>query len=102
MSNLLVSPLTAVTILIGVIIGAAYLYYMWRVLLHVARTIDAPDDGTPDSFGYSFAGALLAVAASWLAIASYGFGPQLLYVGIVLALLSPIAVTYTFYRELHG
>jgi hypothetical protein len=102
MSDLLVSPLTAVTLLVGVIIGAIYLTYMWRVLLQVARTIDEPDDGRPDSFGYSFVGAIVAVAASWLAIAAYGFGPQLLYVGIVLALLSPIAVTYTFYRELHG
>lgn len=102
MANPLVSPLAAITILIGAIISVVYLYYMWRVLLHVARTIDEPDDGTPDLFGYSFAGAIIAVAASWFAIASYGFGPQLLYVGVVLALLSPIAVSYTFYRELHG
>jgi multisubunit Na+/H+ antiporter MnhE subunit len=102
MNSLLVSPLTVVTIIVGVIISAVYLYYMWRVLLQVARTIDEPDDGRPDSFGYSFAGAIVAVAASWLAIAAYGFGPQLLYVGVILALLSPIAVSYTFYRELHG
>ena len=102
MGNLLVSPLTGITILIGAIISVVYLFYMWRVLLHVARTIDELDDGTPDSFGYSFAGAIIAVVASWLAIASYGFGPQLLYVGVILALLSPIAVSYTFYRELHG
>ena len=42
----------------------------------------------------------VAVVASWLAIAAYGASPIFLYVGVVLALLSPIAVGYTFYREL--
>ena len=54
----------------------------------------------PDAFAYSFVGAVVAVFASWLAIAAYGASPIFLYVGVVLALLSPIAVGYTFYREL--
>jgi hypothetical protein len=102
MNDLLVSPATAVVIAIGIVISVVYLQYMWRVLQHVARTIDEPDDGQPDAFAYSFIGAIIAVVGSWLAIASYGVGPQFLYVGIVLAFLSPIAVSYTFYRELHG
>jgi energy-converting hydrogenase Eha subunit E len=55
---------------------------------------------TTGPFAYSFLGAIVAVVASWLAIAAYGVSPIFLYVGVVLALLSPIAVGYTFYREL--
>ena len=45
-------------------------------------------------------GAIIAVAASSLTIALYGAGPQFLYLGVLLALASPIAVAYTFWREL--
>jgi hypothetical protein len=100
MPNLLVSFATLVTILIGIVIAFVYLRYMWLVLQQVARTLDDPDDGENDSFGYSFVGAIIAVVASSLAIIAYGFAPQFLYIGIVLALASPIAVAYTFRREL--
>lgn len=100
MSNLFVSPLTIVTIVIGIVISWFYLRYMWLVLQRVAKTLDDPDEGESDGFGYSFIGAIVAVVASSLAIVAYGFAPQLLYVGIVLALASPIAVAFTFRREL--
>ncbi len=100
MSNLFVSSATVITILIGIVIAFFYLRYMWLVLQRVARTLDDPDDGKSDGFGHSFIGAIIAVIASSLAIAAYGFAPQLLYIGIVLALASPIAVAYTFRREL--
>ena len=44
--------------------------------------------------------AIVAVVASSLAIVAYGLAPRFLYVGIALALASPIAVAYTFKREL--
>ena len=100
MPNLLVSSATVVTILIGVVISIVYLRYMWLALQRVARTLDDPDDAESDSFGYSFVGAITAVVASSLTIIAYGLAPQLLYLGIVLALASPIAVAYTFRREL--
>ena len=100
MSDFFVSPLTAATLLVGVVIAIVYLRNMWLALQCVAQTLDEPDDKEPDSFAYSFAGAVFAVAASWLAIASYGVSPIFLYVGVALALLSPIAVASAFYREL--
>ena len=100
MSDFLVSPLTAATLVVGVVIAIFYLRNMWLVLQRTAETLDEPEDKRPDSFAYSFVGAIVAVVASWLAIAAYGLSPILLYVGVILALLSPIAVGYTFYREL--
>ena len=52
--------------------------------------------------GHSFVGAIAAVVASSLAIALYGMGPLFLYIGVALALASPVAVAYTFHRELNG
>jgi hypothetical protein len=101
MSDLFVSSATVVAIVIGIFITFFYLRYMWLVLQRVAQTLDDPDDGKSDGFGHSFIGAIIAVIASSLAIVAYGFAPQLLYVGIVLALASPIAVAYTFRRELN-
>jgi fatty acid desaturase len=100
MNDFFVSPLTAATLVIGVVIAIFYLTNMWLVLQRTAETLDQPDDKRPDAFAYSFLGAIVAVVASWLAIAAYGVSPIFLYVGVVLALLSPIAVGYTFYREL--
>ena len=100
MSDFFVSPLTAATLAVGVVIAIVYLRNMWLVLQRTAETLDQPEGKRPDAFAYSFLGAIVAVVASWLAIAAYGVSPIFLYVGVVLALLSPIAVGYTFYREL--
>jgi fatty acid desaturase len=100
MSDFFVSPLTAATLAVGVVIAIFYLRNMWLVLQRTAEALDQPEDKRPDAFAYSFVGAIVAVVASWLAIAAYGASPIFLYVGVVLALLSPIAVGYTFYREL--
>jgi fatty acid desaturase len=99
MSDFFVSPLTAAALAVGVVIAIFYLRNMWLVLQRTAETLDQPEDKRPDAFAYSFLGAIVAVVASWLAIAAYGVSPIFLYVGVVLALLSP-AVGYTFYREL--
>ena len=101
MPHIFVSIGTILTIVIGTTITLFYLRYMWFVLQRVAQTLDDPDDGKSDSFGYSFVGAIIAVIASSLAIIAYGLAPQLFYVGVVLDLASPIAVAYTFHRELN-
>jgi hypothetical protein len=100
MPHAFVSNLTLITILVGVPIAGFYLRYMWLALKRVAETLDDPDEGQSDSFGYSFLGAIIAVVASSLAIIAYGFAPQFLYLGIGLALASPVAVTLAFRREL--
>ena len=100
MLTIFVSPTTIIALVIGIIITIFYLRYMWLVLQRVARTLDDPDDGKSDGFAHSFIGAIIAVVASSLAIVAYGLAPQFLYLGIVLALASPIAVAYTFKREL--
>jgi small-conductance mechanosensitive channel len=100
MPTIFVSPTTIIALVIGIIITVFYLRYMWLVLQRVARTLDDPDDGKSDGFAHSFIGAIVAVVASSLAIVAYGLAPQFLYVGIALALASPIAVAYTFKREL--
>ena len=101
MPDFLVSSATAVTIGVGLIISIVYLRYMWRALVRASDTLDDPEDGRPDAFSYSVAGAVVAVITSSLTITLYGVAPQFLYLGILLALLSPIAVAYTFYRELN-
>jgi asparagine N-glycosylation enzyme membrane subunit Stt3 len=100
MTNFFVSGGTVVAIVIGAVISFFYLRGMALALQRAAATIDAPDVGGRDSFSYSLVGAVVAVIASSVAIWSYGQSPICLYVGIVLAFLSPIAVTYTFFREL--
>jgi len=100
MSGIFVSATTVAIIAIGSVIALVYLRYMWLVLQRVSKTLDDPDDGKVDGFGHSFLGATIAVIASSLAIAAYGFAPPFLYLGIVLALASPVAVAYTFRREL--
>jgi hypothetical protein len=100
MSDFFVSAMTAATLVVGVVVAIFYLRNMWLVLQRTTETLDQPEDKRPDAFAYSFLGAIVAVVASWLAIAAYGVSPIFLYVGVVLALLSPIAVGYTFYREL--
>ena len=72
MSDIFVSPLTAATLVVGVVIAIFYLSNMWLVLQRTAETLDEPDDKRPDAFAYSFVGAVVAVVASWLAIAAYG------------------------------
>jgi hypothetical protein len=100
MPNIFVSLPTLAAIGVGIVIAFFYLRYMWLVLQRVSKTLDDPDDGKSDGFAHSFMGAIVAVIASSLAIIGYGFAPQFLYVGIALALASPIAVAYTFRREL--
>ena len=100
MADFYVSAATAITIIIGAVIAVFYLRNMWLVLQRVAATINDLDEGQSDRFAHSFIGAIVAVLGSALAISSYGYGPQFLYVGVLLALASPIAVTYAFYREL--
>jgi putative exporter of polyketide antibiotics len=102
MAHYFVSNATLATLLVGLVISAIYLRYMWLALERAAETVDVPDDSIPDAFGHNFLAAVAAVVASALTITLYGIAPQFLYLGILLALISPVAVAYTFDRELRG
>lgn len=99
MPEQLVSSLTAATLLVGVLIAAAYVRYMWGALAKAVRTRDEADTGQ-DRYRHSLIGALIAVVGSALAIAALGVGPALLYLGPALALLSATAVAYCLRSEL--
>jgi hypothetical protein len=91
MPEQLVSPGTAVTLLLGVLIAVVYVRYMWGALARAVRTRDESDAGQ-DRYQHSLIGALIAVFGSALAIGAFGLGASLLYLGPTLALLSAIAV----------
>lgn len=95
----LFTPLTVATTLVGLVIAAFYLRYMWLALQGAIESRAEAEDGRPDQFGRSLVGAVTAVVASSAAIAAFGIGPRWLYLGVLLALLSPAAVAYTLYRE---
>ena len=100
MSDFFVSPLTAATSSSGLVIAIFYLRNMWLVLQRTAETLDEPDDKRPDAFAYSFVGRRRRRGRLVARDSGLWRSPIFLYVGVVLALLSPIAVGYTFYREL--
>lgn len=99
MPEQLVSSLTAITLLVGVLIAAAYVRYMWGALAKAVRTRDDADTGQ-DRYRHSLIGALIAAVGSALAIAALGAAPALLYLGPALALLSATAVAYCLRSEL--
>lgn len=99
MTDQFVSSGTAITIAAGVVIAFFYVKHMWAALQKSVRIRNDPDEGREDKYRYSLVGAVISVFLSYVAIAAYGLGPALLYLGPVLALVSPIAVTYCLYRE---
>ena len=99
MGGQLVSTGTTFTIVVGLIIAAFYLRYMWAALQQSVRTRDEPDEGV-DRYHFSLVGAVISVIASSAAIAAYGLGAACLYVGPLLALLSAVAVARCLYQEL--
>ena len=100
MPTQLVSFGTLITIIVGVIISAYYLYYMGAALRKSVRTRNDKDDGPEDSYHYSMIGAVISVIISIESIAIYGDGPAFLYWGPIVALLAAVAVAYSLREEL--
>lgn len=98
MSSTIISIGTALTLLVGLVIAVAYLRFMWRALQAAIRTRDQPDSGQ-DRYARSFLGAIVAVVGSSAAVAAYGWGPALLYLGPILALSSGAAVALCLREE---
>ncbi len=101
MSEELVSTGTVLTLVVGIAVGYVYLHYMWSALQRAVRTRDEPDLGE-DRYRFSLVGAVVAVVGSITAIAVYGAGPALLYLGPLLALGSSVAVAYCLRQEAVG
>ena len=100
MPDFFVSSATAADHRCRTVISIVYLRYMWRALAQASDTLDDPDDGRPDAFTYSFAGAVVAVIASSLPSRSMAWPRSSSISALCSHWLSPIAVAYTFYREL--
>ena len=100
MSSTFVSTATLATVLVGAVIAYFYVRYMWAALQKAVRTRDESAERQVDRYRYSLTGAVISVIVSAALIAFYGVGPALLHLGPVLALLSPIAVTYCLREEL--
>ncbi len=71
---------------------------MGRALARAVRTREQVDRGE-DRYRFGFVGAVVAVAGSASAIAAYGAGPALLYLGPALAVASSVAVAYCLRQE---
>ena len=89
MSDFLVSPLTAATLVVGVVIAIFYLRNMWLVLQRTAETLDEPEDKRPDSFAYSFVGAIVAVPVIFVHVrvheSTVGAGAIVVIIGCISA-----------------
>lgn len=77
MPQQLVSPGTAATLLVGVLLSVVYVRYTWGALGRAVLTRDEVDS-SEDRYRHSLIGALIAVFGSALAISAIGFGPALL------------------------
>jgi hypothetical protein len=100
MSSQFVSTSVLITIVVGLVIAVFYVHAMWSALQKAVRIRDEPEERTSDTYRYSLLGAVVSVLASSIAIGAYGVGPLFLYLGPLLALASPIAVTYCLRQEL--
>lgn len=95
-----VSTETAVFFLIGVLVFVFYIRGMIGVLSNAAKTYDFDQDDSHDTYAYGLIGTILAVIASAVVIWSYGLSSWFLYLGPVLCILSPIAITYCMSRDI--
>jgi hypothetical protein len=102
MSSLFVSGSVALTAAVGLVIAIFYVEAMWGALQKAVQTRDDPEEQAQDTYRYSLLGAVSSVLVSSIAIAAYGVAPVLLYLGPILALASPIAVTYCLRQEQRG
>ncbi len=89
-----------VTTVIGVVLCAVYLRYFYAVLQKSARERFEPPPAEDDRFTGSLIGAIGALIASIILTMCYGFAPVCLYVGPIVCLIIPVALTYCMREEL--
>lgn len=89
-----------VTTVIGVVLCVVYLRSLYAVIQKAARERFEPASAEDDRFTGSLVGAIGALVASILLTMSYGIAPAFLYVGPIVCLLIPVALTYCMMEEL--
>lgn len=85
---------------IGAVLCAIYLRSFYAVIQKAARERFEPVSAEDDRFTGSLVGAIGALIASIILTMSYGFAPVFLYVGPIVCLLIPVALTYCMMEEL--
>lgn len=96
-----ISPITILFILVGIVISVLYIKAMLTVLNEAA---DSYQDSEEESAGSYYAapawGAAVAGIAAALVIWSYGMSPSMLYLGPILAMISPAAILYCMAQDI--
>ncbi|NEQ54620.1 MAG: hypothetical protein F6K11_31560 [Leptolyngbya sp. SIO3F4] len=96
-----VSLITILFILVGIVISVLYIKAMLTVLNEAA---DSYQESEEESAGSYYAapvwGAAVAGIAAALVIWSYGMSPSMLYLGPILAMISPAAILYCMAQDI--
>lgn len=95
------SPITLLFLIIGIVVSVLYLKAMLTILNEAADSYEEEEEESTGAYYAAPAwGALLAGILAALVIASYGMGPSLLYLGPILAMVSPIAILYCMAQDI--
>lgn len=95
------SAITLLFIIIGIVVSALYLKAMLTILNEAADSYEETEEESTGSYYAAPAwGALLAGILAAIVIAAYGIGPSMLYLGPVLAMVSPIAILYCMAQDI--
>lgn len=95
------SPITLLFLVIGIVVSVLYLKAMLTILNEAADSYEEIEEESTGSYYAAPAwGALLAGILAALVIAGYGIGPSMLYLGPILAMVSPIAILYCMAQDI--
>lgn len=95
------SPITILFLIIGIVVSVLYIKAMLSVLHEAADSYEEEEtESTGDYYAAPAWGALLAGILAALVIWAYGASPSLLYLGPVLAMISPIAILYCMAQDI--
>ncbi|MEO1353769.1 MAG: hypothetical protein AAFW84_34290, partial [Cyanobacteria bacterium J06635_15] len=95
------SPITILFIVIGVVVSALYIKAMLTVLNEAADSYQEDEEESDGAYYAAPAwGAAVAGIVAALVIWAYGISPSLLYLGPILAMVSPIAILYCMAQDI--
>lgn len=95
------SPITILFILIGIVISVLYIKAMLTVLNEAAGSYQDSEEESDGSYYAAPAwGAAVAGIVAALVIWSYGVSPSMLYLGPILAMISPMAILYCMAQDI--
>lgn len=97
------SSITILFIVMGVVVSVLYIKAMLTILNEAA---DSYDEAETESDGSYYAapawGAALAGVVAALVIFFYGLNPSFLYLGPILAMISPMAILYCMVQDIES